>query len=113
MDSEYVLQATAAAQHGVLWRGRGNGPGVTVSAQRPAAAHGIKLSRNFASDRLGMRVGTALVAAMDYPLLRYLLAILDATGGGRAADGPDRPVVVGGCCCGLPVQTQHRLPQKE
>ena len=62
-----------------------------------------------------MRMGTALVAAMDYPLLRNLLRILDAAGGGgRAADGPDGTVVVGGgCCCGLPVQTQHRLPQKE
>ena len=63
-------------------------------------------------------MGTALVAAMDYPLLRHLLAVVDATGGGggggRAADGPDGTVVVGGgCCCGLPVQTQHRLPQKE
>ena len=66
-----------------------------------------------------MRMGTALVAAMDYPLLRYLLAVLDAAcggggGGGRAADGPDGTVVVGGGCCrGLPIQTQHRLPQKE
>ena len=49
-----------------------------------------------------MRMGTALVAAMDYPLLRYLLAILDAAcggSGGRAADGPDGTVVVGGGCC--------------
>ena len=70
-----VLQATAAAEHGVLWRGCRNGPGVTVSAQRPAAAaaHGIKLSSYFASDRSGMRMGTALVAAMDYPLLRNLM----------------------------------------
>ena len=59
-------------------------------------------------------MGTAFVAARDYPLLRCLLAILVAAGdGGRAADGSDRTVVVRGGCCGLPVQTQHRLPQEE
>ena len=77
---------------------------------------------------MGMGMGAPLIIAIASPLLRSLplplpraaaerVAVLAldhsrAGRGGGAADGPDLTIVVGGGD-GLPVHSQHRLPQKE